>query len=42
MVMCEDTKEVFMWDEEQGWVSIDIENKGLELNLYDLNKNVIS
>lgn len=42
MVMCEDTKEIFMWDEEKGWVPIDIENKGLELNLYDLNKNVIS
>lgn len=39
---CIETKEVFMWDEEKGWVSIDVENKGLELNLYDLNKNVIS
>lgn len=42
IVMCEDTKEIFMWDEDKGWVLIDIESKGLELNLYDLNKNIIS
>lgn len=39
---CIETKEVFIWDEDKGWTLIDVENKGLELNLYDLNKNIIS
>ena len=40
MAMCVDTKEVFIWDEEKGWIQIDVLNKGLELNLYELNKNI--
>ena len=39
---CIETKEVFIWDEYKGWILMDIENKGLELNLYDLNKNIVS
>ena len=42
MAYCEDTGEIYIWDEEYGWSLITAENKGLELNLYDLNKNVIS
>ena len=38
----EETKEVWVWDEEQGWTKMDVDNKGLELNLYDLNKNIVS
>ena len=41
MAMCVDTKEVFIWDEEKGWIQIDVLNKGLELNLYELNKNIV-
>ena len=41
MAMCIDTKEIFIWDEEKGWIKMDVLNKGLELNLYELNKNIV-
>ena len=41
MALCADTNEVYYWDEEVGWRLINVETKGLELNLYDLNKNII-
>ena len=41
MALCTDTNEIYMWDEQYGWNLINIDNKGLELNLYDLNKNII-
>ena len=40
-----DTQEMMAWDEEKGWVKIDAnvdEKSGIELNLYDINKNIIS
>lgn len=36
----EDTKQVFCW-KENDWQEVKTKNKGLELNLYDLNKNII-
>ena len=41
MALCSDTNEIYCWDEKNGWSLIDVEGKGLELNLYDLNKNII-
>ena len=41
MALCSDTNEIYCWDEEAGWNPINVEGKGLELNLYDLNKNII-
>ena len=41
MALCSDTNEIYCWDEEAGWSLINVEGKGLELNLYDLNKNII-
>lgn len=41
MALCSDTNEVYCWDEDTGWSLINVETKGLELNLYDLNKNII-
>ena len=41
MALCSDTNEIYCWDEETGWSPINVEGKGLELNLYDLNKNII-
>ena len=41
MALCADTNEVYCCDEEAGWKLINVETKGLELNLYDLNKNII-
>lgn len=37
----EDIKKVYCWTAEKGWQPVDIENKGLELNLYEINKNII-
>ena len=41
MALCSDTNEIYCWDEKTGWSLINVEGKGLELNLYDLNKNII-
>lgn len=38
----EDEKKIYTWHSEDGWQPIDVENKGLELNLYELNKNIIN
>ena len=37
----EDAK-IFTWDEDEGWVELNIDNKGIDFNLYELNKNVIN
>ena len=42
MALCTDTNEVYIWDKQHGWIQISVDNKGFEMNLYDLNKNVIS
>ena len=42
MALCKNTNEIYIWDEEHGWSLITAEGKGFEMNLYDLNKNVIS
>lgn len=39
---CEDTSELWIYDEEKGWQKFKTDGKGLELNLYDLNKNIIN
>ena len=41
MALCSDTNEIYYWDEKTGWSLINVEGKGLELNLYDLNRNII-
>jgi hypothetical protein len=41
MAMCVETNQFFYWDEDKGWVEISVDNKGFEMNLYELNKNVI-
>ena len=42
LAMCVDTGEIYIWKEDTGWTQISVDNKGFEINLYDLNKNVIS
>ena len=42
MALCVDTNEIYIWDEEHGWTQINVDTKGFEMNLYDLNKNIIS
>lgn len=39
---CIDTKELWVYDEEQGWVTFQVENKGIDLNLYELNKSIVA
>ena len=41
IAMCVETNQFFCWDEDKGWIEMNIENKGLAMNLYELNKNVI-
>ena len=40
----EETKEIYTWNEEKNeWIKVEAANgQGLELNLYDLNKSIIS
>jgi hypothetical protein len=42
MALCKDTNEIYIWDEDHGWSLFQVNGKGFEMNLYDLNKNVIS
>ena len=42
MVLCKDTNEIYIWDEDHGWSLMAVDGKGFEMNLYDLNKNVIN
>lgn len=42
IIMCSDSKKLFIQDKEQNLIQIQTENKGLEFNLYDLNKNIIN
>ena len=41
-VFCEEDNKIYTWQENDGWGPIDIENKGISLNLYELNKTVVS
>ena len=38
----EETKEIYSWDEEKGWFKVEANTQGIDFNLYDLNKSVIS
>lgn len=40
LVYDKDTNKIYAWDGEN-WVEVGIENSGLQLNLYELNKNII-
>lgn len=42
IIYCEDEKTMFMWEEEKGWEALSVSGNGLNLNLYELNKNIIS
>lgn len=40
---CEDTKELWIYNEnEKKWTKYQIDNQGINLNLYDLNKSIIN
>lgn len=41
-VFCEEDNKLYSWQENDGWGPIDLENKGISLNLYELNKTVVS
>jgi hypothetical protein len=40
-VYCEEDGKIYSWQEDKGWGQIGIENKGVSMNLYDLNKTVV-
>ena len=40
-VFCEEDNKIYSWQENDGWCPIDIENKGISLNLYELNKTIV-
>lgn len=37
----ESEKKIYSWHPEVGWQLVEVNNKGLELDLYSLNKNII-
>lgn len=41
-VYCEEDKKVYCWSEYDGWGPINFENKGVSMNLYDLNKSIVN
>ena len=41
-VYCEEDSKIYSWQENSGWGPIEFENKGITMNLYDLNKTVVN
>lgn len=41
-VYCEEDNKIYSWQENEGWWPIEFENKGISMNLYDLNKSIIN
>ena len=41
-VFCEEDNKIYTWQENDGWGAVDLKNEGLSLNLYELNKNIVS
>ena len=41
-VYCEEDSKIYSWQENEGWGPIEFENKGISMNLYDLNKSIIN
>jgi hypothetical protein len=40
-VFCEEDNKIYIWKEDK-WETVDIENQGLSMNLYELNKTVVN
>lgn len=41
-VYCEEDSKIYSWQENVGWEPINFENKGISMNLYELNKNIVN
>lgn len=41
-VYCEEDGKIYSWQENDGWRPIEFENKGISMNLYDLNKSIVN
>ena len=41
-VYCEEDSKIYSWQENEGWGPIEFENKGISMNLYELNKSIIN
>lgn len=41
-VYCEEDSKIYSWQEDSGWGPIEFENKGISMNLYDLNKTIVN
>ncbi len=40
LIYCEENSKIYTW--KNGWEEVNVENKGVSMNLYDLNKNIIN
>lgn len=41
-VYCEEDGKIYSWQTNDGWGPIDVQNKGISMNLYDLNKSIVN
>lgn len=41
-VYCEEDNKMYTWQENDGWQPVQLNNEGITMNLYDLNKSIIS
>lgn len=41
-VYCEEDSKLYAWQEDTGWAPIQVEGNGISMNLYELNKNIVS
>ena len=42
LAFVQETNEIYTWDEEKGWLLVEVDSKGIDFNLYDLNKSIIN
>ena len=41
LVYCEEDNQVYTWNDNK-WEPIEVDNKGISMNLYELNKSIIN
>lgn len=41
-VFCKEDNKIYSWQENDGWQPVNIDGKGLSMNLYELNKSIMA
>ncbi len=41
-IYCEEDCHIYSWQENDGWGIVDMQNQGISMNLYELNKSIVN